>query len=122
MRSIVAMVVLSVCVACGAGAAGAPSGGVQGRVTSGPTCPVEIQGSPCPPAVWTGTVRATGSDGSVHETTTGADGSYRLTLQPGSYAVTPVVNGAGPPTAKPVTVVVGDSVQILDLQVDSGIR
>jgi hypothetical protein len=36
--------------------------------------------------------------------------------------VSPVVNGSGPPTAKPVTVTVGDSMQTLDLQVDSGIR
>jgi hypothetical protein len=121
MRSILAIVVLCVCVACGTGA-GAPSGGLQGRVTSGPTCPVEIQGSPCPPAAWTGTVRATATDGAVHETTTGADGAYRLTLQPGSYTVSPVVTGGGPPTAKPVTVVVSDSMQTLDLQVDSGIR
>jgi hypothetical protein len=121
MRSIVAVVVLCVCTACGS-EAGTPSGGVQGRVTSGPTCPVEIQGSPCPPAVWTGTVRATAPDGAVHETTTGADGSYRLALQPGTYTVTPVVPGGGPPAAKPVTVVVGDSMQTVDLQVDSGIR
>src|SRR6478736_2420258 len=50
-RSFVAIVVLCVCAACGTGAS-APGGGLQGRVTSGPTCPVEIQGSPCPPAVW----------------------------------------------------------------------
>jgi len=121
MRSIVAVVMLCLCAACGA-AAGAPGGGLQGRVTSGPMCPVEIQGSPCPPAVWTGTVRATASDGSTHDTTTGADGSYRLALQPGTYTVTPVVPGGGPPTAKPVTIQVGDSMQTLDLVVDSGIR
>jgi len=121
MRSIVAIVVLCVCAACGSGAS-APGGGVQGRVTSSPTCPVEIQGSACPPAVWTGTVRATASDGAAHETTTGADGSYRLALQPGTYTVTPVVAGGGPPTAKPITVVVTDSMQTVDLQVDSGIR
>ena len=45
-----------------------------------------------------------------------------MALQPGTYTVTPVVPGGGPPTAKPVTVVVGDSMQTLDLQVDSGIR
>jgi hypothetical protein len=121
MRLILAVVVLCLCAACGTGV-GAPSGGVQGRVTSGPTCPVEMQGSPCPPAVWTGTVRATASDGAAHDTTTGSDGSYQLALQPGTYTVTPLVNGSGPPTAKPVTVVVGDSMQTLDLQVDSGIR
>jgi hypothetical protein len=121
MRSILAVVVLCLCAACGTGA-GTPSGGLQGRVTSGPTCPVQMQGSPCPPAVWTGTVRATASDGTAHDTTTGPDGSYRLALQPGTYTVTPVVNGSGPPTAKPVTVTVGGSMQTLDLQVDSGIR
>jgi hypothetical protein len=121
MLRVAILVMLSVCVAC-ASQAGAPAGGIEGRVTIGPTCPVERAGSPCPPGIWSGTVRATSSDGSVHETATASDGSYRLALAPGTYTVTPVVEGGGPPTAKPATVTVGGTMQQLDLQLDSGIR
>jgi hypothetical protein len=121
MRRVAILVVLSMAVACTSDA-GSPSGGIEGRVTIGPTCPVEQAGSPCPPGAWTGTVRATSSDGAVHETATASDGSYRLALAPGTYTVTPVVAGGGPPTAKPATVTVGTTMQQLDLQLDSGIR
>ena len=121
MRYLAVLVLLSMGVACASGA-GAPAGGIEGRVMTGPTCPVEREGSPCPPGVWTGTVRATSSDGAAHESATGSDGSYRLALEPGTYTVTAVVEGAGPPSAKPVTVTVGSTMQRLDLQVDTGIR
>ncbi len=121
MRHVAILAVLSICVACGSGA-GAPAGGIEGRVTTGPTCPVQREDSPCPPGIWTGTVRATSSDGAAHESTTGSDGSYQLALEPGTYTVTAVVEGTGPPIAKPVTVTVGSTMQRLDLQVDTGIR
>jgi Carboxypeptidase regulatory-like domain len=121
MRHLVMLAVFSICVACASGV-GAPAGGIEGRVTTGPTCPVQRADSPCPPGIWTGTVRATSSDGAAHESTTSSDGSYRLALEPGTYTVTAVVEGAGPPIAKPVTVTVGSTMQTLDLQVDSGIR
>jgi hypothetical protein len=120
-RAAILLVFVSVCVACGSGA-GSATGGIEGRVTIGPTCPVEQVGSPCPPGTWSGMVRATASDGSVHETATASDGSYRLALAPGTYTVAPVVEGGGPPTAKPATVTVGATMQQLDLQLDSGIR
>jgi hypothetical protein len=121
MRHVAILAVLSICIGCASGA-GAPAGGIEGRVTTGPTCPVQREGSPCPPGTWTGTVRATSSDGATHESTTGSDGSYRLALEPGTYTVTAVVEGAGPPFAEPVTVTVGSTMQRLDLQVDTGIR
>jgi len=121
MRRAALLMVLVLAAAC-ASTAGAPSGGIEGRVTIGPTCPVKRAGSPCPPGAWSGTVRATASDGSVHDTTTSTDGSYQLALAPGTYTVTPVVEGGGPPTAKPLTVTVGSAMQQLDLQLDSGIR
>ena len=120
-RVAILLVLLSVCVACGS-RAGSPTGGIEGHVTIGPTCPVEQIGSPCPPGAWSGTVRATAADGTAHETSTASDGSYRLALPPGTYTVTPVVEGNGPPTAKPATVTVGATMQQLDLQLDSGIR
>ena len=122
MRRAAVLVVLVLVGACGSNAGSAPSGGIEGHVTIGPTCPVEREGSPCPPGTWSGTVRATASDGSVHDTATSADGSYQLALVPGTYTVTPVVDGAGPPTAKPATVTVTTAMQQLDLQLDSGIR
>jgi hypothetical protein len=122
MRTVVVAIAAVVLAACAYSPAVPPSGGIEGTVTTGPSCPVEIQGSPCPPGVWTGTVRATASDGSAQETETDADGRYRLTLSPGTYTVVPEIEGSGPPTAKPVTVTVGDAMQRLDLQVDTGIR
>jgi hypothetical protein len=100
-----------------------PTGGISGTVTAGPTCPVEIAGSPCPPGVWTGTVRATATDGTAHETQTDGAGRYRLPLLDGTYEVIPVIEGGGPPSVAPVSVTVtaGD-MQTLDLQVDTGIR
>ena len=122
MRTVAAAIAAVLLVACGSDAASPPGGGIEGNVTAGPTCPVEIQGSPCPPGAWTGTVRATASDGSTQETQTDADGGFRLALEPGTYTVVPVIEGSGPPIAKPVTVTVGDAMQQLDLQVDTGIR
>jgi hypothetical protein len=122
MRLLAAVVLTVVLFACGS-SAGTPTGGVRGRVTAGPTCPVERQGTPCPPAPWTGTVRATATDGSTFDTTTDAQGAYMLQLPDGTYTVTAVTNGGGPPTASPVTVtVVGATMQALDLQVDTGLR
>jgi Carboxypeptidase regulatory-like domain len=121
MRRIVVVVAAVVLTGC-ASAGEAPTGGIEGSVTAGPTCPVETQGSPCPPQVWTGTVRATAADGSEHEALTDGAGRYRMQLEPGTYSVVAVVEGSGPPLAKPVTVTVGDSMQTLDLQVDTGLR
>ena len=122
MRVCAAALVVLLLSACASGAA-APSGGIQGTVTSGPTCPVESLTSPCPPGAWTGTVRATATDGSMRETQTDDHGSYVLHLAAGTYTVVPVIEGSGPPTAKPVPVTVTDgAMQTVDLLVDTGIR
>jgi len=119
----IALVLAAVLVLAGCGAeAQAPAGGIEGTVTAGPTCPVETMDSPCPPAPWYGTVRATAADGSTHETQTDEAGRYRLPLAPATYEVVAVVDGTGPPSAKPVEVTVGEAMQRLDLQVDTGIR
>jgi hypothetical protein len=122
MRTIATLVLSLVLVACAKGAGGSPSGGIEGVVTAGPTCPVETLDSPCPPTPWQGTVRATASDGSTFEATTDADGRYRLALPAGSYEVAAVIEGGGPPTASPVPITIADAMQTLDLEVDTGIR
>jgi hypothetical protein len=120
--AVVTLLVVSTACASRAGGAADAMGGIEGRVTIGPTCPVEREGSPCPPGAWSGIVRATSSAGDVHDETTASDGSYQLPLPPGTYTVWPVVDGPGPPTARPETVTVGTTMQRLDLQLDSGIR
>jgi hypothetical protein len=123
MRSLLVVLVVSASLTACASRAAQPTGGISGSVTAGPTCPVEIAGSPCPPGVWTGIVRATATDGTAHEIETDDAGRYRLLLPDGSYEVTPVIPGGGPPSAAPVSVTVtAGGMQTLDLQVDTGIR
>ena len=113
--------------ACGNGTSHLTStarSGVRGVVTYGPTCPVEIAGSPCPDRPWSGVVRAVDLNGDpAGETTTGDRGTFQLDLPEGTYDVLAVVEGGGPPTAKPVRVTVtGGRYASVTLQVDSGIR
>jgi len=122
MRRIAVAGLLLALIACGRTSGPTSSSGIFGTVTAGPTCPVERVGSPCPPAPWVGTVRATDDAGHRTETQTDDNGDYALTLQPGSYEVVAVTNG-GPPTSQPVTIDVQAGHQIhVDLTVDTGIR
>jgi len=122
MRRIAAAGLLLALIACGRTSGPASSSGIFGTVTAGPTCPVERVGSPCPPAPWVGTVRATDDTGHGTGTRTDESGNYTLTLEPGSYEVVAVTDG-GPPTGHPVTIDVRSGPPIrLDLTVDTGIR
>ena len=115
------LAVLALLMSCGMHGR-SPSGGITGVVTTGPMCPVVVQGSPCPDAPWNGTVRAVSSAGNVVEMQTDAQGRYRLSLANGTYEVVPVLEG-GPSGASPVTATVSDDAMlVLDLHVDSGIR
>jgi len=122
MRRILATALLLALIACGRSSSPANPSGIFGTVTAGPTCPVERAGSPCPPAPWVGTVRATDDSGHPNDTRTDDNGNYTLTLQPGSYEVVAVTDG-GPPTSRSVTIDVqaGHPIRV-DLMVDTGIR
>jgi hypothetical protein len=122
MRIAVTIALTAALVACGRSPSPSTASGIFGAVTAGPTCPVEMQGSPCPPGLWTGEVTATDVSGRVFRTTTDDRGSYSLALAPGSYQVVPVTSG-GPPFGKPTSVVVvAGAMQRVDLTVDTGIR
>jgi hypothetical protein len=109
-------------VACAGPATPSGSSGIEGQVLAGPTCPVEVEGSPCPPQPWTGTVRAVAEDGTVYEDETDAQGRYAIAMPPGTYEVVAVTEG-GPPTGVPQTVPVPDGQPLhVDLEVDTGIR
>ena len=100
----------------------APDSGVRGRVVLGPQCPVESATSPCPDEPWSGTVEARRGSDRV-EQTTDSEGKFELRLTPGTWTLTAVVEGGGPPTAKPIAVTIRPhSFRSVTLTVDTGIR
>ncbi len=67
-------------------------------------------------------MRATDRNGKSYDVTTDAQGNYSLALPPGTYEVVPVTEGALP-RGVPATATVADGPkQLLDLQLDTGIR
>jgi hypothetical protein len=109
-------------VGCDRHAADAPSAAIRGNVVAGPTCPVQREGSPCPPRPWTGSVEATDEDGRSYSATTTNDGSFSLSVPPGSYTVV-AVTGSGLPRGVPQTVTLSTGAQqTITLVVDTGIR
>jgi len=111
--------------ACGASSTpGATSTGtLVGRVTAGPTCPVERVGHPCPPAPVSATVRATTAQGrvvgSVH---TDRMGGYRLELRPGAYTLIVVMKGSLPRCSPVAASVRANQTSRTAISCDTGIR
>ncbi|HEX6381659.1 MAG TPA: hypothetical protein VF180_10485 [Acidimicrobiia bacterium] len=69
-----------------AGAFAPCASGVTGRVTAGPTCPVERPDEPCADKPVETTLRLLRKDGSVAATEKSfSDGSFRMIVAPGSY-------------------------------------
>ena len=108
---------------CGGDGAGDGTSGIRGRALSGPNCPVEVEGSPCPDLPWEGTVIAIDTETDEEfPVQTDADGRFELPLEPGSYEVS-IVSESSPPFAKPQTVTVdpGSFTEVV-VSVDTGIR
>lgn len=93
------MTVAGILLVAGCGDAGPTTtdSGVTGAVRLGPTCPVESVGEPCddrPAAGVTVTVSlqvpgdAYAAGSVVARTTTDAEGTYRVAVEPGEYVVT----------------------------------
>ena len=100
----------------------APSG-VTGRVTAGPTCPVERPDQPCADKPVETTLRLLRKDGSVAASgKSSADGSFRMLAAPGSYRLVADwpsrIGGCGPVE---VTVDYG-RFSYADVSCDTGIR
>jgi hypothetical protein len=96
--------------------------GVRGRVTAGPTCPVERPDQPCPPRPVEARVDAFADNRQVAGTQADADGRYALTLPPGRYTLT-ATTGAELPRCNPTEVtVVANQVATADISCDTGIR
>ncbi len=117
-------VVAGAVASCGGDGAGDDiTSGIRGQALSGPHCPVEVEGSPCPDLPWEGTVIAKETETREEFTVqTDAEGRFELPLEPGSYDVS-IVSESSPPFAKPQTVAVdpGSFTEIV-VSVDTGIR
>jgi hypothetical protein len=106
--------------------AAATSTGVAGRVTAGPTCPVERPGDPaCAPRPVSGALLLiTGAGGvAVGQVTTDASGLFRLGLEAGDYTLEPQPVDGLLGTAAAVTFTVTEDAQtFLEVDYDTGIR
>jgi hypothetical protein len=125
-RSVVILAVLAACAVGSDGSSERPNSGIQGRVLAGPTCPVEIETSPCPDRPVQATVRVlAGSPGDPPVTTfrSEEDGTFRVPLDPGDYLLVAEVAGTGALSARPVPVtVVQGTFTMVDVFLDTGIR
>jgi hypothetical protein len=100
--------------------------GVGGRVTAGPTCPVERPGDPaCAPRMVAGADLVVRGDAGaeIARLTTDGSGLFRLGLEPGEYTLEPqpVEGFMGTAQPTPFTVKVGE-LTWLDVAYDTGIR
>jgi hypothetical protein len=113
---------------CGSSSSGShppvPTGGVNGHVLAGPTCPAERPGDPaCQPKAVTGSVRFAQGDGVVASIRIDRTGAFAIRLPPGSYTVTVDTGESVFPVCKPVDVMVTDGAfALIDINCDTGIR
>lgn len=110
------------------GPSAAPAlGAIEGTVTAGPVCPVERQppASACADRAVVGArIRILDSAGrDVTVAVSGADGSFAITVPPGSYRLVPqpVAGLLGTAPAQEVRVDSGSAARV-DVQYDTGIR
>lgn len=102
------------------------TGGVTGTVTIGPICPVVRIDQPCviPPEVYTSRyviVYGPTEDTQISKTKLNADGTFKLSLAPGTYWLQIDPAGIGPGEKKPVTVT-ANKTSTIDFDIDTGIR
>jgi hypothetical protein len=101
---------------------GPATGVVTGRVTAGPTCPVERVGHACLPMPVVADVQARAAGRVVASGRSRADGTYRLDLPGGTYTVVAVTPNLLPRCpARTVTVTAARTISG-DIACDTGIR
>src|SRR5437764_12857036 len=93
LKSCAVALALVALVACAKAGPASGSSGIQGGVTIGPGCPVEIQGSPCPDRPYAARIVIHQGTHLVTTFETGSDGRFHISLDPRTYAVTAVSPG-----------------------------
>lgn len=122
------VVVLFALAACGGSRSGtSPTtrltlGVVTGRVTAGPTCPVERVGHPCPPRPVVAEVQARAEARVVASARSGADGTYGLELPGGTYSIVAVTKNMLPRCVPRTVTVTAAHTTTGDITCDTGIR
>jgi hypothetical protein len=97
--------------------------GVRGRVTAGPTCPVERPEQPCPPNPVHGRVDALDATGrTVADVTIDASGRYAISLPPGQYTLRVRADGPFPRCPDTAVSVTEASPVTSNIGCDTGIR
>jgi hypothetical protein len=105
------------------GTAGVPPPGVfAGRVTAGPTCPVERVDHPCPPSPVVAEVQARIAGRVIARTRSHPDGSYQLRLPPGTYTVIALARGTTPRCAPVEVTIAASNTTSANISCDTGIR
>jgi len=101
----------------------ADDSGIEGIVTIGPTCPVERADSPCPDRSFEATIDIQDASGRrVAQVRSGADGRFRVSLEPGAYILHPLSTTTPPYAADQTVSVARAAVTSVQIQYDSGIR
>ena len=125
MRRFVLAFLVALAAGCDATPAEDRGGGVEGRVTIGPQCPVVREGSPCPDARYIATVQLLADGEVVASVRSGEDGAFRIPVEPGEYTVHAEPSApdglASAPDVSGVTVTPGAFTRV-DIVFDSGIR
>lgn len=88
-RVLFLVVAIAVLVACGdKGGTGEAGSGIEGTVSIGPTCPVEMAESPCEDAPYRAKITVMDSDEVVATGESAEDGTFKIEVPPGTYTVT----------------------------------
>ena len=121
-RLVIALITLSLLAPISAATGSSAASGLRGLVTLSPTRPLCIEDQPCSkPAP--GVLLVFRREGRiVSRVTTRADGTYRLMLPPGGYAVLAPEYGRGSGVTPRVVRIVKGCHRRVDLEIDTGIQ
>jgi hypothetical protein len=116
------LAVVLLCLSACARAATSSDSGIQGTVLLGPTCPVEQAGSPCPDRPLSTELTFVRAGAAVARATSGADGSFRVTLEPGTYDIEARGLSAAQSLKPTQATVRAGEYTTVTVRIDSGIR
>jgi hypothetical protein len=94
---------------------------VSGTALATPGCPVERPGEKCPPLPVVAPIVFLNDDKEVARATSGADGSFTISLAAGSYSVQ-VQTPDGMPSCPTTSLTVSTGPVTISIECDSGIR